>query len=140
PKNLARLRWEPFMDVCVIGRIGYDLYAMELNRPLAQVEHFSRHLGGSSANIAVGLARLGLDVGIISSIGQDALADYLIGFLQREGVYTRFVAQAQGYSTSLCLTEVSPPDRFPQVFYRQNPADSRIELTDEHRDYIRQAK
>ena len=67
------------MDVCVLGRIGYDLYALDHGRPLAEVERFSRHLGGSSANIAVGLARLGRRVAIVSSVGDDALADYLIG-------------------------------------------------------------
>src|SRR5213080_2168263 len=128
------------MEVCVLGRIGYDLHAVEQNQPLADVKHFSRHLGGSSANIAVGLARLGLSVGIISSVGKDALADFLLGFLRNEGIDTRFVRLVEGYNTSLCLTEVSPPDHFPQVFYRQNTADSRIELTDQHRDYIRQAK
>src|SRR5947209_4023938 len=75
-------------DVCVLGRIGYDLYAVEQNRALAEVEHFSRHLGGSSANIAVGLARLGLRVAIISCVGKDLLADYLLDFLNREGINT----------------------------------------------------
>jgi len=116
------------VDVCVLGRIGYDLYALEHGRPLAEVERFSRHLGGSSANIAVGLARLGHDVGIISSVGADALADYLLAFLKAEKVDTRFVRLVAGYNTSLCLTEVSPPDRFPQVFYRREPADTRVEV------------
>ena len=47
------------IEVSVLGRIGYDLFAVEQGRPLANVEHFSRHLGGSSANIAVGLAYKG---------------------------------------------------------------------------------
>lgn len=128
------------MDVCVLGRIGYDLYAVEHNRPLAEVEHFSRHLGGSSANIAVGLARLGLRVGIISCVGKDALADYLLSFLRQEGVDTQFVQLAEGYNTSLCLTEVSPPDRFPQVFYRRDAADSRVTVGPAELAYIRQAK
>ena len=107
------------MDVCALGRIGYDLYAVEHNRPLAEVEHFIRRLGGSSANIAVGLARLGLSVGIISCVGKDLLAAYLLGFLAREGVDTQHVRLVESYNTSLCLTEVSPPDHFPQVFYRR---------------------
>jgi 5-dehydro-2-deoxygluconokinase len=114
--------------VCVLGRVGYDLYAMEQGRPLAEVEHFSRHLGGSSANIAVGLARLGQRVAVVSAVGDDALADYLIGFLDREGVDARRITRVAGHGTSLCLTEVSPPDRFPQVFYRYKPADSQVQV------------
>lgn len=128
------------MDICVLGRVGYDLYAVEHNRPLAEVEHFSRHLGGSSANIAIGLARLGLGVGIISAIGRDALGEYLLKVLSQEGVDAQHVRLVEGYNTSLCLTEVSPPDHFPQVFYRCEPADSRVVVGPEEEAYIRQAR
>jgi len=116
------------MDVWVLGRIGYDLYAVEHGRPLPEVEQFSRHLGGSSANMAVGLSRLGLKVGIISAVGDDLLADYLLGFLKSEGVDTHFTVRVPGYNTSLCLTEVWPPKHFRQVFYRTSPADAHVEI------------
>jgi 5-dehydro-2-deoxygluconokinase len=128
------------VDVCVLGRIGYDLYAVEHNRPLAEVEQFVRRLGGSSANIAVGLARLGLGVGIISCVGKDLLAGYLLGFLAQEGVDTQHVHLVEGYNTSLCLTEVSPPDHFPQVFYRRQPADVQVVVGPVEEVYIRQAR
>jgi 5-dehydro-2-deoxygluconokinase len=128
------------LHACVLGRIGYDLYALEHHRALPQVERFERKLGGSSANMAVGLARLGLRVGMISALGDDALADYLLGFLQAEGVETRYVQRVAGYNTSLCLTEVSPPDRFPQVFYRREPADTRVTVGPSELDYVRQAR
>lgn len=128
------------MDVCVLGRIGYDLYAMEHHRPLAEVEHFSRHMGGSSANIAVGLSRLGLRVGIIGCVGDDLLAPYLLEALSRERVDTKHVRRVAGFNTSLCLTEVSPPDHFPQVFYRANPADAQVRLGPTEQAYIRKAR
>jgi 5-dehydro-2-deoxygluconokinase len=130
---------KPF-DVCVLGRVGYDLYAVEQNRALSEVEHFSRHLGGSSANIAVGLARLGLRVAMISCVGKDLLADYLLSFLNHEGIDATCVRSLPGYNTSLCLSEVSPPDRFPQVFYRSNPADSQVVLGASERELIDQAR
>ena len=127
-------------DIWILGRIGYDLYALEHNRALPEVATFERHLGGSSANMAVGLARLGLKVGIISAVGDDLLADYLFDFLKREHVDTRFVARVAGFNTSLCLTEVWPPERFRQVFYRARPADSQIKLSDEAAAEVRTAK
>jgi 5-dehydro-2-deoxygluconokinase len=128
------------LDVCVLGRIGYDLYAVEHNRPLAEVQHFSRQLGGSSANTAVGLARLSLKVGLIGCIGNDLLADYLLQFLGSEKVDTKCVRRVDGFNTSLCLTEVSPPDKFPQVFYRTNPADMQVTLGSAEQAYIQSAK
>jgi 5-dehydro-2-deoxygluconokinase len=118
------------MDVAILGRIGYDLYSEEPHVPLPQVRHFSRYLGGSSANMAVGLARLGAQVGIVSCLGTDSLSQYLIDFLKAERVDTSHVRTEAGFLPSLCLTEVSPPDRFPQVFYRRDPADTMVRVND----------
>ena len=128
------------MDITVLGRIGYDLYSEEPNVPLPRVRRFSRYLGGSSANMAVGLARLGAKVGIIGCLGNDSLSEFLAGFLKAENVDTSRLQTAPGYLPSLCLTEVSPPDRFPQVFYRREPADTRLDVTDEDLDYIARSR
>src|SRR3954447_275613 len=116
------------MDVVVLGRIGYDLYSEEPHVPLPQVRRFSRYLGGSSANMAVGLSRLGAQVGIVSCLGDDSLSRFLIDFLTAEKVETGHVKAAPGYLPSLCLTEVAPPDRFPQVFYRHDAVDTMLDI------------
>ena len=124
------------MDITVLGRIGYDLYSEEPNVPLPQVRRFSRYLGGSSANMAVGLARLGARVGMVGCLGNDSLSEFLIAFLKSENVDTSHVQIAPGYLPSLCLTEVSPPDHFPQVFYRRDPVDTRLDVTGADLDYV----
>jgi len=126
-------------DVSVLGRVGYDLYAEQFGVPLKDVTRFSRYVGGSSANIAVGCERLGAKVGIISCIGRDGLGEFLIEFLQKEGVDTKHVRWAEGYSSSLSLTAVLPPD-FPQVFYRKDPADTQIDIGGEELEYIAKTK
>src|SRR5260370_38261028 len=128
------------MEGSDLGRIGNDLCSVEQGRPLAKVEHLSRHLGGSSANIAVGLARLGLSVGIISRLGKDLLADFLLDFLREEGVTTEFVKLVEGYSTSLSLSQVSAPDQFLQVFYRHRPPDSQVVVVEEELRLIRNSQ
>jgi 5-dehydro-2-deoxygluconokinase len=117
------------MDAIVLGRIGYDLYSEEPHVPLPEVRRFSRYLGGSSAIMAVGMSRLGARVGIISCLGTDSLSRYLIDFLKSEKVDTSHVTESAGFLPSLCLTEISPPDKFPQVFYRRDPADTMLEVT-----------
>ena len=119
------------MDVVILGRIGYDLYSDQFDVPLPQVRTFSRYLGGSSANMAVGLSRLGAKVGMISCLGSDALSGFLKDFLSAEGVDISHVQTAPGYLPSLCLTEVTPPDSFPQVFYRHDAVDTRLDATDD---------
>ena len=124
------------MDVVILGRIGYDLYSEEPHVPLPQVRRFSRYLGGSSANMAVGLSRLGAHVGMVSCLGDDSLSRFLIDFLQAEKVETSHVNTAPGFLPSLCLTEVSPPNRFPQVFYRRDPVDTMLDATDDDLNYV----
>ena len=124
------------MDIVILGRIGYDLYSEEPHVPLAQVRRFSRYLGGSSANMAVGLARLGARVGMVSCLGTDSLSRFLIDFLQVERVDTSHITTEAGYLPSLAITEVSPPDRFPQVFYRRDPADTLLRVTEDDLAYV----
>jgi len=126
------------MDVWVLGRIAYDLFATEIGKPLPECATFTRHVGGSSANIAVGLARLGLQVGMISCVGDDLFADYLTGFLNKEGIDTRFVRKAKGYGTQLCVGEVRPP--FRQVFYRHKPADTQLAIGKEELEAVASAR
>lgn len=116
------------MDVWVLGRIAYDLFALDADRPLPEVERFSRHVGGSSANLAIGLARLARRVGMIGCVGDDLLADYLVSVLGAEGVDTRFVRRVRGFNTQLCLGEAQPP--FRQVFYRHKPADTQLTVSE----------
>ena len=128
------------MDVVILGRIGYDLYSEEPHVPLPQVRRFSRYLGGSSANMAVGLSRLGAGVGMVSCLGEDSLSRFLLDFLEAEKVVTKHVQVAPGFLPSLCLTEVSPPDRFPQVFYRHDAVDTRLDIDAGGLDFVRTAR
>lgn len=127
------------LEAAVMGRIGYDFYSEEPQIALQRVRRFSRYLGGSSANIAVGLSRLGARTGMIASLGTDALSQFLLDFLVAENVETRHIQQQEGYLPSLSITEVSPPDSFPQVFYRQAAADIMLLASESDLDYAASA-
>lgn len=128
------------VDAVILGRIGYDLYSEEPNAALPNVRRFSRYLGGSSANMAVGLARLGVRVGIVSCLGSDSLSDFLRAFLAAENVDTSHIQTAPGFMPSLCLTEVTPPDRFPQVFYRHNAVDTFLDATEQDLAFVKTSR
>src|SRR4051794_10368637 len=119
------------MDIVILGRIGYDLVSEEPHVPLSHARRFSSYLGGSSGNMAVGLSRLGASVGMVSCLGTDSVSDFLLDFLKAEKVDTAHVGMQAGFLPSLALTEVSPPDRFPQVFYRHAAVDTQIRITSE---------
>lgn len=127
-------------SVAVLGRIGYDLYAEDRQVALEQVRHFRAGLGGSSANIAVGLARLGVQVHMIGAVSDDALGRFLLQKLVAENVDVSCIQQVHGHNVSLCLTEVSPPKSFRQVFYRTDPADAYVIPSAAQEEVIRRSQ
>ena len=53
-------------DVVCLGRAAVDLYGLQRGTRLEDAQLFAKYLGGSSGNVAVGLARLGLRVAMLS--------------------------------------------------------------------------
>ena len=113
----------------VLGRAGYDLYSAQPGQPLDQVRRFEAGLGGSSANIAVGLARLGWRVSLGAAVSADAVGRFIRSRLAAEGVHLGALQTVAGHTSSMCLTEIAPPDGAEQVFYRCRPADEQLRWT-----------
>ena len=105
-------------DVLVVGRVGVDLYPLDLDRPLAEVSRFAKFLGGSAANVAVACARLGRSTALVTRTGRDGFAPFIHSELQRYGVDDRYISPVDGINTPVHFCEVHPPDDFPLLFYR----------------------
>ncbi|MGD9002000.1 MAG: carbohydrate kinase family protein [Anaerolineae bacterium] len=65
-----------------------------------------RFAGGSAANVAVGLARLGCRVGFVGQLGDDENGDFLRRAFQQEGVDTSGVVEIPRYETPSCWVAV----------------------------------
>ncbi|KAB2588631.1 5-dehydro-2-deoxygluconokinase [Streptomyces arboris] len=131
---------EPY-DVITMGRIGVDLYPLDIGVPLARVETFGKFLGGSPTNVAVAAARLGRRTAVITRTGRDAFGDYLHQELQGFGVDDRWVTEVEEYPTPVTFCEIFPPDDFPLYFYRQPKApDLEIHPPELDLDAVREAR
>ncbi|MGW0467730.1 5-dehydro-2-deoxygluconokinase [Streptomyces sp. NPDC003027] len=115
------MRTEPY-DLITMGRIGVDLYPLQIGVPLARVESFGKFLGGSPANVAVAAARLGRRTALITRTGADPFGDYLHQELRAFGVDDRWVTAVEAYPTPVTFCEIFPPDHFPIHFYRRPKA------------------
>ncbi|MDQ3461088.1 MAG: 5-dehydro-2-deoxygluconokinase [Deinococcota bacterium] len=113
-----------------MGRSSIDLYAREVGAPFVDIESFAAYVGGSPTNIAVGAKRLGLEVALLTAVGDDQVGNFVLHFLEREGVETRFIPRKPGARTSAVVLGIEPPDRFPLVFYRDNAADVQLTIDD----------
>lgn len=123
-------------DVASIGRVAVDFYANEIGVPLYDAKSFSMYLGGSSGNVAVGAARLGLKVAMVSRVGREDLGEFVVRTLQAEGVDTRAVSRDPARLTGLVVLGIQPPDRFPLIFFRENCADISLEEADLDRSVL----
>lgn len=117
-------------DVLSMGRLAVDLYANEIGIELRQVKSFSVYAGGCPANIAVGTRRLGLRVAMSSRVGTDGLSDGLIDFMNAEGINTDYVSRDPHHLPGLAFLSILPPETFPLVYFRPDPADSHLSLDD----------
>ena len=111
----------PF-DVVTIGRVGVDIYPDQVGVGLAEVEHFTRYLGGSATNVAVAAARLGLRTAVVTRTGADAFGDYVHAALRGFGVDDRWVSSVRRLPTPVTFCAMLPPDDFPLYFYREPKA------------------
>jgi 5-dehydro-2-deoxygluconokinase len=117
-------------DVLTMGRSCIDLYAHQIGVPITEVTSFDAYVGGCPTNISVGTRRLGLRSALLTAVGDDQVADFVLAFLQREGVETRFIPRKAGRRTSAVIMAIQPPDRFPLTFYREGCADRELTVED----------
>jgi 5-dehydro-2-deoxygluconokinase len=118
------------VDILCMGRSCIDLYAHEVGLPITAVKSFDAYVGGCPTNVSVGTRRLGLRSALLTGVGDDQIADFVLHFLDSEGVNTRFVARKKGRRTSAVILTIQPPDRFPLTFYRDNCADIALTIDD----------
>jgi 5-dehydro-2-deoxygluconokinase len=130
---------EPY-EVLTMGRIGVDIYPLQIGVGLESVETFGKYLGGSATNVAVAAARYGRRSAVITRTGDDPFGRYIHTALQGFGVADRFVTPVDGLPTPVTFCEIFPPDDFPLYFYRQPKApDLEIHVDELDLDAIRGA-
>jgi 5-dehydro-2-deoxygluconokinase len=129
------------MDLIAVGRLCIDLNANEIHRPMEETRTFTKYVGGSPANIAIGSARLGLKSGFIGKVSDDQMGRYIIQYLQENNIDASNVSTDHtGAVTGLAFTEIKSPEDCSILMYRDNVADLKLETSDVSEEYIKQSK
>ncbi|MGS0684503.1 5-dehydro-2-deoxygluconokinase [Nakamurella sp. GG22] len=118
-------------DVLTIGRVGIDLYPLQDNVGLEDVETFSKSIGGSATNVAIAAAKHGRRTAVITRTGPDAFGRFVHQELGRMGVSDVFISDVPDLLTPLAFCENYPPDHFPLQFYRLPTAPDLVIRPDE---------
>ena len=127
-------------DLACLGRVAVDLYAEQFGCRLEDATSFSKTLGGSSGNLAFGVARLGLRSAMISRVGNEQMGRFLTETLEREGCDTSQVQIDPERLTALVLLGLKDRDTFPLLFVRENCADMAVDAALIREDFIAQCR
>jgi 5-dehydro-2-deoxygluconokinase len=127
-------------DIICLGRLAVDLYAQQIGARLEDVTSFAKYLGGSSANIAFGCARLGLASAMLARVGNDHMGRFLTETLAREGCDVSHTRTDADRLTALVLLGIKDRDTFPLIFHRENCADMAIDESDFDEAFVASSK
>ncbi len=128
-------------DLILLGRVAVDLNPVDYYCPLNESTTFKRYLGGSPANIAVGLARLGKKCGFFARVSDDQLGTFVTDYFAKEGIDTSHIKRCEnGEKIGLTFTEIKSETESSIVMYRNEAADLKLQVEDIDEDYINKAK
>lgn len=100
-----------------------DFYADPPGTRLEEATRFTTALGGSSANIAAGLTRLGCEAALVTRVSDDAVGRYCLNQLDHYEVDRRFVRTEGGEARNSLAVVETRLENTQSVIYRNNAAD-----------------
>lgn len=134
-------------DIVLLGRAAVDLNpafndeVKEDFKPLKDVHVFEKFVGGSPANIAIGLARHKMKVGFFGKVSDDQFGDYVIEEFDKEGIDTSRMSRCvNGEKICLTFTEMLSSSKSSILMYRNMPADLSLSVSDIDEEYIKETK
>lgn len=128
-------------DLILLGRVAIDFNPLDYYKTLAESETFKKYIGGSPANIAVGMARLGKKCGFLSRVSDDRFGDFAIDYFIKEGIDTSHIKRCEhGEKIGLTFTEILDENTSSILMYRNKIADLALEPGDVDEAYIKSAK
>lgn len=128
------------LDLICIGRAAVDLYGEQIGGRLEDMRSFAKYLGGSPANTAVGVSRLGLRAAMLTRVGDEHNGRFVRERLAAEGVDVTHVTTDPQRLTALVFLGIRDRETFPLVFYRDRCADMAISADDVTGDFVASAR
>jgi 5-dehydro-2-deoxygluconokinase len=129
------------LDVILMGRAGADLNAVEINRTFEETKTFTKTLGGSPANIAAGLSKLGVKAGFIGKVTDNGIGRFVTQSFDKLGIDHRGVLiDKDNADNAIAFTEIRSPYDCTAYLYRANVADMKIMPEEIDEEYVKSAK
>lgn len=127
-------------DVICLGEMLIDFVSTESGVTLIEAPAFKKAPGGAPANVAVGIARLGLSAAFMGQVGDDDFGRFLALTLEEAGVDTSTMSFSAGARTALAFVSVKLDGDREFMFYRHPSADMLYKPEQVDAEAIRKAK
>ena len=135
------------MDLVLLGRVAIDFnpayndQVKEEFKPLKKVHMFEKFVGGSPANITVGVTRHGLKAGFIGKVSDDQFGDFVVEYFDEQGIDTSHITRCTGgEKLGLTFTEMLSSKESSILMYRNCIADLQLHVDDIDEEYIKNTK
>jgi fructokinase len=125
--------------VVCFGEMLIDFVALERDVPVGHASRFEKAAGGAPANVAVGLAKLGVPVAFMTQVGNDPFGHFLSETLHENGVDTSAVIFTDDARTALAFVSIEASGERSFAFYRKPSADMLMTVDDLDRRLLENA-
>ena len=121
-------------DVIALGELLIDFVPTEAGLGVGGTLLWERAPGGAPANVAVGLARLGISTAFLGMVGDDPFGHYLAAILRENQVDVRGLRFNPSARTALAFVALQADGERDFMFYRHPSADMLYTPTDVEED------
>jgi 5-dehydro-2-deoxygluconokinase len=98
---------KPSYDLLCMGRSCIDLYSNDIGAPFEEITGFSAFVGGCPTNISTAARRLGVKSSLFTGVGEDPVGDFILHFLDNEGIDRRYTVRKPGKALLISGTGLS---------------------------------
>ena len=129
-------------DIVTLGELLIDFVPTVSGVTLIEAPTFKKAAGGAAANVAAGLAKLGIPTGFMGKVGDDAFGHFLAQTLEQTGVDISALRFAREARTTLAFVSLRADGEREFIFYRHLDRDMLLMYSPGEVDveYIRTAK
>jgi len=123
-----------------LGELLVDFVSQRLEAPLADLPPFQGAAGGAPANVAVGLARQGVEAGFVGMVGEDPFGEHLRNTMAEAEVDTSRLLTTREARTTIVFVAQHADGRKDLCFYRHPGADMLLSPQHLDREYLGSAQ
>lgn len=124
------------VEIACLGELLIDFVPTESGVAVADALAFKKAPGGAPANVAVGLARLGVSSAFVGQVGNDAFGRFLADTLIENGVDVSGLRFTDAARTALAFVSLTAAGERDFMFYRHPSADMLYRPEDVDTDVI----